>query len=53
MLFNGFNLLGWIVGLAVLYGCFKLACWIGEAPLIEDAPLSRLDRLDGVGDRHA
>ena len=50
-MFTGLNLLAWIIGLAVLYGCFKVAVWIAEAPVIEDAPLSRLDRLGGGSDR--
>ena len=45
-MFNGLSLL-------VIVACwflYKLACWIAEAPVIEDAPLSRLDRLDGRSD---
>lgn len=37
-----------ILVLVACYGLYKLACWLGEAPLIEDADLSRLDRMDGL-----
>ncbi len=46
-MFTGLSLLCWIVGLTVLYGSYKVAVWIAETPTVEDAPLSRLDRLDG------
>lgn len=50
-MFNGLTLLILIVvGLSV-WGLYKLACAIGEAPVIDDAPLGRLDRLDGLKDR--
>lgn len=44
---NGLTLLV----LIAVYAVYKIGCWIGEAPVIEDAPLSRLDVLDGVGSR--
>lgn len=50
-MFTGLTLLIFIVVGFVAWGLYKLACAIGEAPVIEDAPLGRLDRLDGLKDR--
>lgn len=49
---NGLTLLCWIAGLAVVYGCYKVACWIAEAPVIDEThpeALSALDRLERDG----
>ena len=49
---NGFTILCWLAGLAVLYMSYKVAVWIAEAPTIdEDDPLgvSALDRLERDG----
>ena len=51
-MFTGLSLLEWIAGLTILYGCFKVAVWIAEAPLIgEDHPQARsaLDSLERDG----
>lgn len=49
---NGFTLLCWAAGLAVVWASWRVAVWIHEAPTIsEDDPqgLSALDRLERDG----
>lgn len=51
---NGATILTIIIVAAAAYGLYRAACWIGERAVgdePEDATLSRLDVLDGVGTR--
>ena len=41
---DGLTLLTWIIGLAVLYGCWMIACAMHGEPTAADAECSRIDQ---------
>lgn len=50
-MFDGFTLLCWITGLAVLYGCYRVAVWIPERTPV-DAWCVDVDTVVDLQDAH-